>query len=228
MTPDLSIIIPVLNESAGINDIIAHLRAVDPEGNAEIIVVDGDPGGGTLDAICDPSVVRVESAKGRGVQMNEGAKVAGGSILLFLHADTKLPEGALSLIVKVLEQNKPIAGAFDLGINSDRFAFRLIEWMASLRSRITRVPFGDQAIFVRSNYFRTIGGFKDMSLMEDVEIMQRIKKKGDEICIIRRRVLTSSRRWEKEGILRCTLRNWLLQLLYYSGVSPSKLAKWYV
>jgi hypothetical protein len=99
--------------------------------------------------------------------------------------------------------------------------------MASLRSRITRIPFGDQAIFIRKAYFQKLGGFKDIPLMEDLEIMQRIKKKGDKICIIRCKVLTSPRRWEKEGILRCTLRNWLLQVLYFFGVPPYKLAKWY-
>ena len=225
--PAVSIIIPVLNEAAGINDLIAHLRSIDAEGSCEIIVVDGDPDGGTLKAIHDTSVVKVNSLQGRGRQMNEGAKIAGGNILVFLHADTELPREAVSLIAETLNNGRFVGGAFDLAIKSERFAFRLIESMASFRSRITAIPFGDQAIFIRKEYFHRIGGYKDIPLMEDVEIMQRIKKRGDKICIIRRKAMTSARRWENEGIVRCTLRNWLLQLLYYSGLSPSKLVKWY-
>jgi rSAM/selenodomain-associated transferase 2 len=225
--PAVSVIIPVLNESAGINDLIAHLHAIEPEGSCEIIVVDGDSHGGTLKAIRDTSVVKAKSLKGRGRQMNEGAKIANGNILLFLHADSELPREAFSLIVTALNSGKFVAGAFDLGIKSKGFVFRLIESMASVRSRITRIPFGDQAIFIRRAYFLGIGGYKDMPIMEDVEIMQRIKKRGDKICIIRLRALTSARRWEKEGVLRCTLRNWLLQTLYFFGMSPDRLSKWY-
>jgi rSAM/selenodomain-associated transferase 2 len=225
--PAVSIVVPVLNESARINDLIAHLHTIEHEGNFEIIVVDGDPDGRTLKTIHDHSVVKIKSPKGRGTQMNEGAKIARAAILLFLHADTELPQEAYSLIATALSNGRFVAGAFDLGINSTRTAFRLIEMMASLRSRMTRVPFGDQAVFIRSEYFRAIGGYKDISLMEDVEIMQRIKKKGDDIYIIRRKVLTSPRRWEKEGVFRCTLRNWVLQLLYFFGVSPNRLAKVY-
>ncbi len=120
-----------------------------------------------------------------------------------------------------------MAGAFDLGIRSEKFIFRLIESAASLRSRATRIPFGDQAIFVRKDYFDKIGGYQDIPIMEDVEIMKRIRKRGDKIVILHQRVHTSSRRWEKEGILRCTLRNWLLQVLYLLGVSPHRFSKLY-
>jgi len=227
-TPRVSIIVPVLNESAGINDLVAHIRATDTERISEIIVVDGSADGETLRAIQDSSVVRVKSDKGRAKQMNEGARAARGSILLFLHADTELPEAGLSLIATAMDRNRFAAGgAFDLGIKSARPAFRLIESMASLRSRITRVPFGDQALFMRSEYFRAIGGYRDIPLMEDVEIMRRIRKKGNKICIIPHKVLTSPRRWEKDGILCCTVRNWLLQLLYCLGAAPSRLARWY-
>jgi rSAM/selenodomain-associated transferase 2 len=225
--PAVSIIIPVLNESTRINELIAHLYTLTFNEKYEIIVVDGDPDGGTLKTIHDPSVLKIKSPEGRGVQMNEGAKSARGAVLLFLHADTELPQEALTLIVATLKHEMIMAGAFDLGIKSARFAFRLIESLASLRSRITRIPFGDQAIFIRKTYFHKIGGFKDISLMEDMDIMKRIKKKGDKISIIQRKVLTSPRRWEKEGVFRCTLRNWVLQLLYSFGVSPFKLAQFY-
>lgn len=159
--------------------------------------------------------------------MNEGAALAKGNILLFLHVDTLLPRDALRLIWSAMEVNRFVAGAFDLGIESSKPVFRIIERAASLRSRITRIPFGDQAIFVRKDYFMQIGGYGEIPVMEDVEIMDRIKKQGGQIFIIPRRARTASRRWEKEGIVRCTLRNWTLQILYFLGISPHKLARFY-
>jgi rSAM/selenodomain-associated transferase 2 len=222
-----SIIIPVLNEATLINSVIDHLHSLEGDKEMEIIVVDGDPEGGTLKAISRDEVKKIKSPRGRGGQMNEGAKIAGGNILVFLHADTELPPKALRLIVTAMQDKRYVAGAFDLRIKSTRPIFRLIENAASIRSRITRIPFGDQAIFMRNNYFEALGGYKDIPLMEDVEIMQRIKKKGDKIVILRQKALTSSRRWEVEGILHCTLRNWLLQILYLLDISPHKLSKFY-
>jgi rSAM/selenodomain-associated transferase 2 len=222
-----SIIIPVLNEAVLINGIIDHLHSLGYNEETEIIVVDGDPEAGTLRAISHNDVRKIKSPRGRGKQMNAGAKVANGDILLFLHADNELPPDALRLIAIAMEDKQYVAGAFDLGIKSAGFIFRLIERVASIRSRITRIPFGDQSIFIRKDYFVAIGGYKDIPLMEDVEIMEKIKKRGDKIFIIPRRVLTSSRRWEQEGILRCVLRNWTLQILYLVGVSPDKLSIFY-
>jgi hypothetical protein len=126
-----------------------------------------------------------------------------------------------------MQDERYVAGAFDLGIKSERFVFRIIESVASLRSRITDIPFGDQAIFIRKDYFEKIGGCKDIPIMEDMEIMGRIKRLGDRITIIKQRVMTSPRRWEKESVIGCTLRNWLLQMLYVLHVSPDKLSKLY-
>ncbi|MDY6971195.1 MAG: hypothetical protein SV775_02585 [Thermodesulfobacteriota bacterium] len=120
-----------------------------------------------------------------------------------------------------------VAGAFDLGFDSRRWFFSLTAAVASMRSRITRTPFGDQAIFIKRSYFERIGGFCDIPLMEDIELMKRIKKKGDAIRIIPLKVTTSARKWEKEGIILTTLRNWLLQFLYFLGVSPEKLVRYY-
>jgi rSAM/selenodomain-associated transferase 2 len=225
--PAVSIIIPVLHESATINDTVLRIRSLEGGRSPEIIVVDGDSRGDTLEAIVDPSVRKVRSPAGRGRQMNEGAGVAKGRVLLFLHADTELPRRGLQLIEAAMEIEGPVAGAFDLGIDSPGFPFRLIEAAASFRSRLNRIPFGDQAIFVRKRYFREIGGYCEIPLMEDVELMRRIKKRGDAIVIINEKVGTSPRRWEKEGILRCTLRNWSLQMLYLSGVSPERLSAYY-
>ncbi len=159
--------------------------------------------------------------------MNEGAKEARGDVLLFLHADTELSAEALRQITSVMTRQDIVAGAFDLGIKSRRFIFRVIEHIASFRSRVSRIPFGDQAIFIRRDYFNEIGGYDEIPLMEDLEIMRRIKKRGDKIFIIHKMVMTSPRRWEQEGVLYCTLRNWFIQMLYYCGVSPQRLAKYY-
>jgi GT2 family glycosyltransferase len=119
------------------------------------------------------------------------------------------------------------AGAFDLGIESGRWIFRLIEKLVFVRTRATRIPYGDQAIFIRRECFETLKGFKDIPIMEDVEFMQRLKKSGYKISIIPQKVKTSSRRWEREGILYCTVRNWVLISLYSIGVKPEKLVKFY-
>ena len=126
-----------------------------------------------------------------------------------------------------MEDCSCIAGAFDLAIDSDKPAFRLIEKAASLRSRMTRIPYGDQVIFIRKGEFRELGGFRDIPIMEDVDIMRRIKKRKGRICIIGKAVRTSPRRWEKEGIVYTTLRNWLLITLYLFGVRPEKLVRFY-
>ena len=225
--PWCSLIIPVLDETALINTTIEHLHNLEENDELEIIVVDGDPEGKTLSAITHDDVRKRISSMGRGKQMNEGAAIASGGILLFLHADTALPPDALKLIAAAMQKTTYVAGAFDLGIKSERSVFRVIEYAASLRSRITRIPFGDQAVFIRKEYFDVIGGFKEIPIMEDVEIMQRIKKRGDKIVILPQKTFTSSRRWEAEGILYGTLRNWVLQILYFFGISPRKLSRFY-
>lgn len=222
-----SIIVPVLNEESTINTVVGRLKGLDGASSAEIIVADGGRDWRTLDAITCSGVIKVRSPLGRGRQMNEAARYAAGDILLFLHADTVLPVNALSVIENAMRDGSCAGGAFDLAIASPHPLFRMIERSASLRSRITRVPFGDQAIFMRKRYFDSIGGYRDIPIMEDVEIMKRVKKKGDSIIILRCKVETSSRRWDSEGIVRCTVRNWLLQALYPLGVSPHTLARFY-
>ncbi len=161
------------------------------------------------------------------IQMNKGAELASGSILLFLHADTLLPGGGIDAVFSVLQNPHRVGGAFDLGIRSSRWGYRIIETVATTRSRITRLPYGDQAIFLRKDFFHMIGGYSPIPIMEDVDIMQRIKKRGDAIEIINKRVQTNPRRWEKDGLVFGTLRNWILMILYLMGVSPHKLGRWY-
>lgn len=222
-----SIVIPVLNEGDRINALIEHLHNQGFESSYEIIVVDGDPQGGTVKAIQSEDVVTITTEKGRGRQMNAGAAMSSGDILIFLHVDTILPDGALNKISRALDKQDYVGGAFDLKIDSDRLFLRYISVRASLRSRWNRIPYGDQAIFMRKQYFDRIGGFKDIPLMEDVDLMRRIKKDGRKIHILPDKVTTSARRWQRDGALYTTVRNHILVVLFRLGVSPDRLAKYY-
>lgn len=223
----ISVVVPVFNEDGGINRLIAHVSGLGRNNDTEIIVADGDPDGSTLSAIKGGNAIKVASKKGRGIQLNNGAAAASGDILLFLHADTFLPTDAFEEISSVMKGDRYAGGAFDLGIDSERTSLRIIECAASLRSRITRIPYGDQAIFIRRDVFAAIGGFRDFSIMEDVDLMRRLRKAGERITIIPRKVRTSPRRWEREGVVRCTVRNWSLIMLYMLGVNPDRLARFY-
>ncbi len=222
-----SIVIPALNEAQNINQIIQTIRSSQNGYDYEIIVVDGDPNGSTINAVKDTQVIKLTSATGRAAQMNTGADAARGEIVIFLHADTRLPRGALKKIDTVFQKNTYSAGAFDLSIDTDNFWLRTIAAGSRLRYRLTRIPYGDQAIFIKKEYFDKIGKYKTIPIMEDVELMQRIRKRSDKIHILCDRITTSPRRWEKEGILYSTIRNMILMILFKFGVKPEKLAKYY-
>ena len=223
----ISIIVPVLNEQGQINSFIDKIKDQDFDDYFEIIIVDGDSQGGTINTIRDNSVLCITSPEGRGRQMNAGAAAASGEILIFLHADTTLPDGALDKISLALQDMDYVGGAFDLKIDSDRLFLKYISARASLRSRWNRIPYGDQAIFIRKKYFDQIGGYKEIPLMEDVDLMRRIKKDGKKIFILPDKVITSARRWESDGVLYTTMRNQILVRLFYLGISPHRLAKYY-
>jgi rSAM/selenodomain-associated transferase 2 len=222
-----SVIIPVLNEPLIINQTIEHVCRLGSGFGLEVIVVDGDTQGKTIKKIKDRDVIKSISSKGRGKQMNKGASLAHGDILLFLHTDTELPEAAFTVISSTMDKAQCVAGSFDLGIKSERLIFRLIEQIVHFRTRITGIPYGDQAIFVKREVFNNMKGYREIPLMEDVDLMKRIKKKGSGICIIPLRVKTSPRRWDREGVFYCTLRNRALISLYHLGVDPEKLVKFY-
>ncbi len=225
--PRFSIIVPVFHEAERIHDLIGHLSQLDTEKGCEIIVVDGAPEKDTLLVIQNNSVIKISSEKSRAKQMNAGASAARGDILIFLHADTELPVNALKRMNAFIRHKEYVGGAFDLGIRSKNIVLKVIASLASFRSRMNRIPFGDQGIFIRREYFKEIGGYKEIPLMEDVELMRRIKRSGNKIRIYYDRVMTSPRRWEKEGILYCTVRNYINQLLFFLGVSPHKLVNFY-
>jgi rSAM/selenodomain-associated transferase 2 len=223
----ISVIIPVLHEQALINTAIGRLRSMEANTDLEIIVVDGSEEADTLAAVTDGGIIGIMSQRGRGRQMNKGAEAARGGVLLFLHGDTELPASAFQWISSALEEDRFVGGAFDLGIDHPGLIFRLIEKIASLRSRLTRIPYGDQAIFLVRDYFVEIGGYSEIPLMEDVDLMRRIRRLRGRICVLPQRVKTSGRRWIREGAVRCTLRNWAILVLFLLGVRPAKLAKWY-
>jgi rSAM/selenodomain-associated transferase 2 len=222
-----SVIIPVLNEPMIINRTVEHVYSLGSGFELEVIVVDGDMEGKTIREIRNGDVIKSMSPKGRGRQMNKGVSLAHGDILLFLHTDTELPKGAFTAISSIMSKTRCVAGSFDLGIKSERPIFRLIEQIVRVRTRVTRIPYGDQAIFIKREIFNSMKGYREIPLMEDVDLMKRIRSSGCRICLIPQKVKTSPRRWEREGILYCTLRNSMLISLYHLGVDPEKLVKFY-
>ena len=222
---DLSVVIPVLDEEPGVADALQALAALRARG-AEVIVADGgsrDRTGEIAASLCDRLIV---APRGRGAQMNAGAGAARGPVLLFLHADTRLPHDAERLITDGLAASGRVWGRFDVSIEGRHPLFPVISAMMNLRSRLTGIATGDQAIFVRRDAFAAIGGFPDIALMEDVEISRRLKRIGRPLCL-RARVSTSGRRWEKRGVLRTILMMWRLRLAFFLGAAPEKLARTY-
>jgi len=218
----ISVIIPTLNEEDVIKKTLQGLAKVP---GIEIIVSDGGSTDKTVN-LCKQFARVINSEPGRGCQMNAGAKEASGDILLFLHADTLLPENWKDKIISAMSNEIIVGGAFSLSIDSGRLSHKIISATANIRSRISGIQYGDQGIFVRRSVFEEIGGFKDIPIMEDVDLMRRLKKVGT-VVMLRDKVRTSARRWEKEGVIYTTLRNWLLISLYYMGVSPERLYRFY-
>ena len=219
----ISVIIPALNEARSIEQTVSNLKRC---GQLEIIVVDG----GSQDATAavakaaGAEVLTSEPSKAR--QMNAGAARATGDILLFLHADTRLPDNYDDCIRTALNQDQISAGAFSLGIDSDASGLRIVENVANWRSRFFQMPYGDQALFVSREIFNQIGGYPDYPIMEDFEFVRRLKRLG-KIAILPESVRTSPRRWQNLGILKTWLLNQLIILAYYCGISPKRLSKWY-
>jgi rSAM/selenodomain-associated transferase 2 len=223
----ISVIIPVLHEGEKINEILDSLKSAATGVSYETIVVDGDSSGGTIAHISDNSVITLTAPRGRASQMNAGVARSSGEVLLFLHADTFLPPKAFPKIVAALSDGCFIGGAFDLRITNYQWIFRAIARAASWKHRLTRVPYGDQVIFMRRSYFDNIGGYAAIPLMEDVELMRRVKRRGGRIIILHETVATSSRKWENDGIFYNITRNWVIQALYLLGVSAERLEKYY-
>lgn len=195
----------------------------------ELVVVDGGSKDDSVSIAREftENVFSSKNGKGRGFAMNVGAQNAGGEILLFLHADCELPDKAFDIIREVLSDNSVSAGAFDIRIASPELRFRVIEAGANLRSRSTSIPYGDQGMFMKKNCFEKVGGFPDLPIMEDIEISRKLRNAG-KIVFVKPPLMTSARRWLKEGSLYTTLRDWVLVMLYYlMRAAPEKLKAYY-
>lgn len=223
--PRLSIIVPVLNEAAGIESSLMPLAGLRAAG-CELIVVDGGSGDDSA-ARAAPGCDRViASARGRATQMNAGAMVARADLLLFLHADTRLPPGALDAIEEATRGRKFAWGRFDVRLDSARASLRLVATMINLRSRATGIATGDQALFMTRAAYAAVGGFPAIALMEDIAISKQLKRLCAPSCL-HLKVLTSARRWESRGVLATIVLMWRLRLAYFFGASPESLARRY-
>jgi rSAM/selenodomain-associated transferase 2 len=219
----ISVIVPVLNEEKSIAETLQTLQQLKPD---ELIVVDGGSTDGTREICQRLGVELYLSRPGRARQMNFGAQRATGDVLLFLHADTRLPPSAFDDIRTALQDRKVLGGRFDIQLDNPRPLLKLIGFMISLRSRLSKVGTGDQAIFVRREIFRELGGYPDIPLMEDVALSRALKRRGTVACL-RSRVVSSARRWETDGIGRTILKMWTLKTLYLLGISPVRLKRYY-
>jgi rSAM/selenodomain-associated transferase 2 len=221
----LSIIVPVLDEAAGIEH---HLTALAPlrDRGHEVIVVDGGSRDATV-TLSRPLADRVLCAsRGRALQMNAGAAAAGGDVLLFLHADTALPELADEIVARGLRDTERAWGRFDVRIAGRHPLLAVVARLMNLRSRWTGIATGDQAMFVRREAFVHAGGFPAIALMEDIALSRVLGKTSRPVCL-RHRVLTSGRRWEKYGVVVTILHMWRIRLAYFFGADPDRLARAY-
>jgi rSAM/selenodomain-associated transferase 2 len=227
MKPVLSIVIPALNEAAGLEATLQALQPLRLRG-VELVLADGGSSDSTP-TLAQPWVdAVVDAPRGRALQMNAGAARARASVLLFLHADTRLPPLADVLVLQAVQRSDKGAcwGRFDVRIEGRPWMLRVVAVLMNLRSRASGIATGDQAIFITREAFERVGGFPEQALMEDIEISRRLKRLGRPACL-RARVCTSGRRWEQRGVWRTIVLMWRLRWRYWRGESPARLAEAY-
>lgn len=219
----LSIVIPTLNEAHSLEEI---LQTLNRQAGIEVIVADGGSGDETLTVARRMGAIALGCDRGRAHQMNAGAQLATADRLLFLHADTRLPADFFTTIEQILARSNVVAGAFRLGIDGAEIGLRIVEWGVNWRSRLLQLPYGDQALFLHKEIFWRLGGFPDLPMMEDFEMVRRLRRLG-QIAIAPAAVSTSARRWQKLGILKATLINQIAIAAYLLKISPDRIARWY-
>lgn len=219
----ISIVVPILNEAEQLSDLLGHLSTWSQMG-AQVILVDGGSDDGSAEIARAAGFHIIQSLPGRARQMNAGAQTSTGDSLLFLHADTRLPDGAMTAIERAMRSYQ--WGRFDVHIVGRPFTLRLVAALMNWRSRLSSIATGDQGIFVRRSAFDSIGGYPEQPLMEDIEICRALKSIGKPACL-RLRVSTSGRRWEQRGVWRTILLMWWLRWRYWRGTPVEDLAKAY-
>jgi len=221
--PSIAIVVPLFNERKALPATIARMSAT---GADELVFVDGGSTDNSHSLLKESAVQWITSEAGRAVQMNAGAAVCQSDVLLFVHADTVIDGSHLQAVRKAMESDSFVGGRFDVALSGDHPAFRMIAWFMNTRSRLSRISTGDQCQFVRRSLFESMGGFPALPLMEDIALSKSLKREGRIACL-REQVMTSSRRWEQNGILKTVLLMWKLRLLYWLGKPASELAAMY-
>jgi len=221
----LSIVVPTLDEAEQVADLLGSLQGLRQRGN-QVVLVDGGSQDDTVAQATGRVDLLVASPRGRAGQMNAGARAAGGDVLVFLHADTRLPPEADRLILEALADGRRQWGCFDLHLTGRQGLLRVVEAAINLRSRISGIATGDQTLFVTRRSFDRVGGFPEIPLMEDVALCRRLKRIGPP-ARAGGWVVTSSRRWEERGVVRTILLMWVLRSAFFMGVDAHFLARLY-
>lgn len=220
---EVSVLIPALNEVQRVGETVTAARAA---GAGEVIVADGGSEDGTVEAAIGAGAVVVSCPPGRAIQQNLAASASGGEVLLFLHADCRLPQDAIEQVGLALRDPRVVGGSFRQRIDASGCGYRLLECGNAWRARWLQQPYGDQGVFVRRREFEAVGGFPEVALMEDLLLVRRLRRIG-RLAVLPGPLITDARRWQKHGVVRQTLRNWSLLLARRVGVSPERLARFY-
>jgi rSAM/selenodomain-associated transferase 2 len=221
---NISLIVPVFKDVGALKSLLRQIRDISEE--LEVVVVDGGESAETRKVCGNYGAVWISSPRGRGIQMNRGALECQGEILWFVHADGIIHPDSLVVIERAMSNDATVGGAFSFRLHQRHWYASLLDLGVRLRSRILKLPYGDQAFFVRRPVFEAMGGFQEIPFLEDVEFIRRLHGYG-EVTVLSTPIGISSRRWEREGFLYTTIRNWLVTLVYLLGGSPGHLVKWY-
>jgi len=218
----ITVVIPALNEAEGIAEAVASARATD----VEVIVVDGGSGDATRSRAAHAGARVVEAPVGRACQLRAGARAGSGDIILFLHADSRLPSGFDAAVREAFRSSGVVAGAFRLRFDDRGPGLRIVEWGVRLRVALLGLPYGDQGLFVRRSALEAVGGVPDVAIMEDLDLVKALRERG-RLALLKPSVLTSARRYRSRGVMRTVLRNWGAWAAWVLGLDRERIAAWY-